>query len=454
MQPAPTVGENYAITHPLRPQVAASVITLLFFTLTCGLIYAGLRDNQSAQVRWVMVYIAVFVVFWTSATLIMAARRPSAEEQVVLWRWFANAIIIGSHVACLGVIWAVMPHASMAAQMMIALFLLGCLPTQMICSPESVTANRSGALTVLGSLAVFLTTRDEPLERLAAIYVLGFAGMMFYLGNGLNRTVKETVAARLASDASARQLSDMLHEVAAQRDASTKFIASVSHDLGQPLQAVGLFFDQTIRAPDGAFRDAAVDGVRNGLAAADQLLSNMLGHLRLEADAVRPHCSRVDLPMLLDRVAARHQPAAFEQGVTLRVAAHALALPLDQSLIERALGNLVHNALTHSGCRRVLLAARRRGPSAVRLWVIDDGVGVSRLDAKHIFDDYYQGSGTNGVSRGGFGLGLASVRRLAALMDGLAGLDPRWRRGAAFYMEFTASAGDGSPSDRPFVLAS
>jgi signal transduction histidine kinase len=72
----------------------------------------------------------------------------------------------------------------------------------------------------------------------------------------------------------------------------------------------------------------------------------------------------------------------------------------------------------------------------VRIWVVDDGVGVGRIDAKHIFEDYYQGASEQGRARGGFGLGLASVRRLAALMDGVAGLDPRWRRGAAFYLEF------------------
>ena len=428
--------EDYAITHPLRPLVRASVLTLVLFTLVCGLIYASLRDNPAARVPAVMAYIGLFVVFWIAATAIMAARRPSAHERVVLWRWVATAIILGSHVACLGVIWFVLPRASTTAQLMISLFIVTCIPTQLICSPESVVANRSGVVTVLGSLALFLVTRDVFLERLAAIYVFVFAGALFVLSNILSRTVQDTVAARLASDAAALKLDRMLGEVAAQRDASTKFIASASHDLGQPLQAVALFFDQSLRAPPGVLRDAAIDGVRNALTAAEELLSHMLGHLRLEADAVEPHRSRVNLPALLRRVAARHAPAVREAGVSLVVAAHALTLALDPSLTERALGNLIHNAVTHSRGRRVLLAARRHGPSAVRIWVIDDGVGVGRIDAKHIFEDYYQGSNEHGRARGGFGLGLASVRRLAALMDGVAGLDPRWRRGAAFYLEF------------------
>ena len=438
-----TIGEDYAVTHPLRPLIRASALTLFLFTLVCVLIYAALWDDPAAQVLPVMIYICLFVVFWLSATLIMAARRPSAEERVRIWRWVAVAIILGSHVAAVGVIWGVLPRAPTTAQLVISLPLITCIPTQLICSPESVVANRSGVITVLGSLAAFLATRASHLEHLAAIYVVAFAGVMFLASDMLDSTVKETVAARMASDAAAVKLDEMLVEVAAQRDASTKFIAAASHDLGQPLQAVALFFDQTLRAPPGAMRDAAVDGVRNALAAADELLSHMLGHLRLEADAVEPHRSNVNLSTLLRKMMARHEPSARQQGMRLSVAARPLVLPLDPSLIDRALGNLIANALTHSHGRRILLAARRHGPDAVRLWVIDDGAGVGSTDAKHIFEDYYQGSNSQRGAYGGFGLGLASVRRLAELMDGVAGLDSRWRGGAAFYLEFPTPRGGG-----------
>ncbi len=68
--------------------------------------------------------------------------------------------------------------------------------------------------------------------------------------------------------------------------------------------------------------------------------------------------------------------------------------------------------------------------------MIDDGVGVGRSDAKHIFDDYYRGVNSQAATRSGFGLGLSSVRRIAGLMGGEAGLDPRWLGGAAFYLQF------------------
>ena len=114
---------------------------------------------------------------------------------------------------------------------------------------------------------------------------------------------------------------------------------------------------------------------------------------------------------------------------------------LDPVLIERGLGNLISNAVQHSGAKRVLVAARWHGAEHLRLWVIDNGVGVGRIDAGRIFDDYYRGSDSQEAVRSGFGLGLSSVRRISSLMGGSAGLDPRWLKGSAFYIEVPRQRG-------------
>jgi signal transduction histidine kinase len=108
-------------------------------------------------------------------------------------------------------------------------------------------------------------------------------------------------------------------------------------------------------------------------------------------------------------------------------------------LFERALGNLVSNAIAHSGATRIVIGARRSRESSgghIRIWVIDNGCGIARVDAGRIFDDYYRGLDSQAVVKGGFGLGLSSVRRIAALMGGAAGLDQRWLGGAAFFLKF------------------
>jgi signal transduction histidine kinase len=107
-------------------------------------------------------------------------------------------------------------------------------------------------------------------------------------------------------------------------------------------------------------------------------------------------------------------------------------------LLERALGNLINNAVQHSGASRIVMGVRPFGPDRRRLWVVDDGRGIADADADHLFEDYYRGSAP--VVKSGFGLGLSSVRRIAILLRGEARFETRWKGGAAFYLEFPAQA--------------
>jgi signal transduction histidine kinase len=261
--------------------------------------------------------------------------------------------------------------------------------------------------------------------------------MLFVLCGYVPGTVAEAVAARLAAEQAKAELQVALESVAEERDAKTRFIAAASHDLGQPLQAASLFFDQTLRAPDPAQRDRAADGVRKAFASADQLISHMLNHLRLEADAVDPHLTRVGLGPAMSRIAEQFGPAASAAGIVIRPIPAQAQIRLDRVLFERALGNLVGNAIAHSGATRIVMGARRHG-GHIRIWVIDNGCGIARVDAGRIFEDYYRGSDSKAAVKSGFGLGLSSVRRIANLMNGNAGLDGRWLNGAAFFLEFPA----------------
>jgi len=446
------VDRDVAAVHPLRPMLTAGLLSLALFVLACALCYAAVLPSPPPLTRPLTGIAAIFIMLWGSALAVIVARRAGHAELVRVWSRLAILIIVGSHLACVGLIWGVMPYVSPASQLLMAIPLIGCVPTQLICSPENSAANRSGAVAVIGSLALFFATRGTELAAFAALYVAGFGIVMFVLGDRIAATVRATVAARLASDEAAAQLDRLLGEVATQRDAKTRFMAAASHDLGQPLAAAALFFDQSLRTTDDLARAKAIEGVRRAFASAEQLLSHMLGHLRLEADAVEAHRSPVAIRAMLARMALQYGPAAAAAAIDIRCYGGRATLLLDPALIERAVGNLVDNAIRHSRASRIVIGARRRG-DAVRLWVIDDGVGVAPIDAPHIFDDYYQADAGGARLPGGFGLGLSSVRRLAALMGGTAGHDPRWLHGAAFYLEFRASPAVAQRSPRDELAA-
>ncbi len=419
--------------------VTAGVLSLGLFSLAAGISFAAVQRPLPAATVALFIYISLFAAAWAAVIAILVVRRPAHVEMVRVWSRVAIGIILASHLACLGVIWGLMPWESPTAQLVMAVLLISYVPAQLICSPENGWANRVGIIAVLGSLAVFFAVRPGEMVELVALYIAAFGIMMFIVGDRIRGTVHAAVAARLSSDETAVKLDRMLAETAAQRDAKTQFIAAASHDLGQPLAAAALFADLSQQASDDLGRAKAIDGLRRAVASAEQLLSHMLNHLRLEADAVEAHPAPVALRALLVRIAAQYEPAARRADIALSVVGANAEPLLDQALTERAIGNLVANAIEHSRGRRILLGARTAG-NRIRLWVIDDGAGISPIDARHIFDDYYQGARDSGTARIGFGLGLSSVRRIATLMGGTAALDNRWPRGAAFYLEFPNTA--------------
>jgi len=430
---------DYAVRHPLRPLILAGAATWLTYSVFAIVVW-WLIHPYATDVRmsaWVA-FTSVFLVAWLGVVLTMVFRQPGPEESVRVWGAAARVIIILSHIPTIWATWFLFRHCPVTIQFLLGGMFMSCSSAQIICSPENVLANRVGVILATVPLALWFITSGGNLGGIFAIGIVGLGVLYFLFCDIVSKPLAETVAARLESEEAARRLAAALADVAEERDAKTRFIAAASHDLGQPLQAASLFFDQTLRAPDPDQRSRAADGVRRAFASADQLLSHMLNHLRLEADAVDPHFARFAIGPAMARIAAQFEPAASAAGIEIRLVRSHTRLRLDKVLFERALGNLVSNAIEHSGGKRILMGARKDG-DRVRIWVIDDGTGIARVDAGRIFDDYYRGSDSRAAVKSGFGLGLSSVRRIVALMHGTAGLDLRWLRGSAFYLDFPAA---------------
>jgi len=257
---------------------------------------------------------------------------------------------------------------------------------------------------------------------------------MLMLSALMRRSVREETNAKQQSDAVAQELRLALRDIAAERDAKTRFIASASHDLGQPVQAARMFFDQAIRSDVGPKRDKAVQGVHWAFDTTEQLLGQMMAHLQLESGVVEPKGDAFVIGPLIAEIADMNEPAAALANVSLHAMSCGLVVQADQALVRRAIGNLIGNAIRHAKAKRILIGARSSGRH-VRLWVIDDGTGIPAFDVPRLFEDYVQGSDHGADIRGGFGLGLATTRRLARLMEGDAGLETNWVNGAAFWLE-------------------
>ncbi len=256
---------------------------------------------------------------------------------------------------------------------------------------------------VLGVVLVFVLAFGRQVNR-----VITQSLMMRYENVDLIRELKAQTEAALAARAAAETASL----------AKSQFLAAASHDLRQPLHAMGLF----AAALAAKVRDPGVKplvaSIRTSVEALEHLFAQLLDLSQLDAGALRPAPTVVPLQPIFARLAADFAPQATAAGLALSIVPTRMAVESDPTLLERVLRNLLANALRYTPAGGVLIGARRRG-AYIRLDVIDSGVGIAKGDSMRIFDEFVQlpTASRNHVGGRGMGLGLAIVRRLAALCE-------------------------------------
>jgi len=414
------------------------LVAIAVFIATTALVVARTPGTPSHARDIAVGMGATLVVVWLGLLALRLAPRNAGRDEAS-WRRHDQAIMWLGNVATIAGFWLLLPYGDEALRLMAVIFLFGPVMVEVLVSIQRPPAPERfplAPLTLQASTALYFLVHWERYSAAMILFSAAYGFVVVSLGRIVQRSVNRAYAARQAAEAA-------LAQVAAERDAKTRFLVSASHDLGQPLQAARLFFEQTLRSRTAAQRQAAAGKVAWAFDATEQLLRQILDHLRLESGAVAPHMGQVAVGPLIARIAEMNEPAARLAGAELVALPSRLAANADPALAERALGNLVGNAIRHAKARRVLIGARRAA-GRVRLWVIDDGVGVAQADAERLFDDFVQGSDHGDEVRGGFGLGLASARRMAQLMGGAVGLERKWRRGSAFWLELNPAAGEGA----------
>jgi len=204
-------------------------------------------------------------------------------------------------------------------------------------------------------------------------------------------------------------------------------VSNLSHDLRSPLTATAAcletlearFAGEAARADDRRLLEVALRNTRN----AARLVQSLGDLAQLDEPQFALRRETLDLAELLDDIAMRFAPRAAAQGVALHcepVGAGPMVAALDIELFERAVANLVDNALKFTPAGgRVRLSVQRDG-TQVQVSVHDDGPGIAPAELPHLFDRFYQARQhvAPATGDGGKGLGLAIVKRIAELHGG------------------------------------
>ncbi len=219
--------------------------------------------------------------------------------------------------------------------------------------------------------------------------------------------------------------------------AKTQFFAAASHDLRQPLHAMGLFAEALRQRSHDPEVASLVNSINESVDALEGLFSELLDITRIDTGGVEVNPAPVRMRDLFGRLRLHFEPIAFEKGLVLSFHGEQHVAQADPVLVERILRNLVSNAIRYTDDGGVIVSCRpREGRLLLQVW--DTGIGISDSTLPRIFEEFYQVQGNRPLEahhRKGLGLGLAIVKRLSELMDTPIHVRSRVGRGTVFSLE-------------------
>ncbi len=214
-----------------------------------------------------------------------------------------------------------------------------------------------------------------------------------------------------------RELREKKEEAENATLAKSRFLAAASHDLRQPIHALGMFVARLGQYSMDASMRQVVQHLEAAVQAMQNLLDGLLDVSRLDAGAVSTNVRPVNINVIFDFVRVANTPAARDRGLRLRVRPTKLWCASDPVLLQRMVMNLASNAMRYTANGTVLVRVKliHQG-SAVRIDVMDSGIGIAPEHQHDIFKEFFQVGQSQRDRTQGLGLGLNIVQRSAKLL--------------------------------------
>jgi len=237
---------------------------------------------------------------------------------------------------------------------------------------------------------------------------------------------------------------EMLDRLEESFNRLARFSADIAHELRTPVNNLRGEAEVALgqsRSPQ-EYREV-LGSCLEECARLSQIIDSLLFLARAESPEAQIARERMDVRRELAAVRDFYEAAAAEAGVTLRLSCpDSLRADLDRTLFQRALGNLVANALAHTAAGGTVTVAAVREGNAVQVEVADTGCGIPEVHLPHVFDRFYRVDDARSTASGRVGLGLAIVKTIAVLHRGSAVIQSEVGKGTRVILAFPSAAPD------------
>ena len=211
------------------------------------------------------------------------------------------------------------------------------------------------------------------------------------------------------------------------------FLAQASHDLQQPVSAIGLFIHNLLNADLTGKQQILVGKIYDSAQALHHLLNNLLDISNLDAKGVNINKKEFDLYDVIKRIKKEIKYKLQNKDIRFKVVNCHQKIKSDEFLVERILRNFISNAIKYT--KNKILVGCLKYQNKIRIMVLDNGIGIDEKEISLIFTPYYQSPNIQDNRSKGSGLGLAIAKKTANALEAEVGVKSEIGKGSNFYID-------------------
>jgi len=396
----------------LAAEIASSPLVMASVFVACILGLAT-ADNSAWLIAWV-VMAAVVAAAWLALAW-CGARRPRLLRDTRRHRLAVGAIAMAA-IALVGATpWLPMPVGMDRTALLVALGALAVSAAAVFCAMKPVAA---AAIVLPLSDVLSQWWRAPPAQvpdRAVILAGVSLSAIAALVAFGQHRRWLMRARRSIEREDRSRSLEAQRDDALQADQEKSRFLAIASHDLRQPVHALGLFAATLEKRLQGTGEEPLVRNLVRSIDGLDRSFCAMLDISRLDAGTVEPNFQHFPLRDLFRRLHMHFAGQAELAGLGLRFSPGGKSVTSDPQLLERILGNLIQNAIKYTRAGGIVVVVRTT-ESHFNVEVWDTGMGISAAELPRVFDEFYQADHARGARAQGLGMGLAIVKRLVRLL--------------------------------------
>lgn len=291
------------------------------------------------------------------------------------------------------------------------------------------------AIPALGPVTVLMLSQDILFYRWLSLGMTIFTVTTIIFSRNLHNVINDSIILKYKNIELASELKDQTEAANKANSDKSRFIATASHDLRQPLHAVNLFMDSLGNKITTEEQQHDLNRIHRGLDSLGDLFNALLDISQLDAETIRINKINFQLKEQLKTIVDQFSPDAEAKGLNLTLNNCDQVIHSDPVLFEQLVRNLLSNAIRYTEKGSIEIFTTHNTDDSINMHIRDTGIGISAKDSGNIFNEFVQLDNPERNRDKGLGLGLSIVRRTAKLLQHQITFDSSPGKGTEFIIE-------------------